>query len=405
MHVVKLMNDVSRFMLDVSHFMLDVVNDVSRFMLDVVNDVSRFMLDVVNDRLKQERRERILDAHHRKQFVLSLAAGACEESQRKLNEEEELAREVGEEVRKAFPDLCNEKSLVFYAVIEVGEPPRSFYLLHDTGSHLSWFQCPVPGAREGFHPPYETHNNFVPKSDPYCPSDSNFASNQLQVDKCECSVRYGDDSLFSGWLVRDKFLLRDMDMKTYQPSIVFGCGNLETDNVREPKSDGLLGLDRSELSVPSQLKHLGLTDNVHGHCLSRHGTGYGFFGGDFAQLPDDIVWLTMKPRNDDYTVESATLIIDGKPEKLGEVVFDSGTPYTYFNSRAYQAVYAMVKKSLRKSPLFPAKDDFLSHCWRGDKGFISVDEVKHYFEPITLHFPENIIILQPEDYLVDSVSE
>ncbi|KAG8378146.1 hypothetical protein BUALT_Bualt08G0107700 [Buddleja alternifolia] len=61
-------------------------------------------------KLDQERRENIIRAHRRKQFIGALLAGAYKERQRKRDELEEMTRKVREEVRQAYPDSFNEES-------------------------------------------------------------------------------------------------------------------------------------------------------------------------------------------------------------------------------------------------------------------------------------------------------
>lgn len=50
------------------------------------------------------------------------------------------------------------------------------------------------------------------------------------------------------------------------------------------KTDGILGLSRAKVSLPSQLAKQGVIDNVIGHCLTSEsiGGGYMFLGVDFV---------------------------------------------------------------------------------------------------------------------------
>lgn len=49
------------------------------------------------------------------------------------------------------------------------------------------------------------------------------------------------------------------------------------------KTDGILGLSRSKVSLPSQLARKGIIKNVVGHCLTIDGGGgYLFLGDDFV---------------------------------------------------------------------------------------------------------------------------
>ena len=50
------------------------------------------------------------------------------------------------------------------------------------------------------------------------------------------------------------------------------------------KTDGILGLSRAKVSLPSQLASKGIINNVVGHCLATDlsAGGYMFLGDDFV---------------------------------------------------------------------------------------------------------------------------
>jgi hypothetical protein len=56
-----------------------------------------------------------------------------------------------------------------------------------------------------------------------------------------------------------------------------------------PSTAGVLGLGNGKASILSQLRNVGLTRNVLGHCLSGKGGGYLFFGDDLVPS-SGIVW-------------------------------------------------------------------------------------------------------------------
>uniref|UniRef100_A0A2N9E177 Peptidase A1 domain-containing protein n=1 Tax=Fagus sylvatica TaxID=28930 RepID=A0A2N9E177_FAGSY len=68
-------------------------------------------------------------------------------------------------------------------------------------------------------------------------------------------------------------------------------------------------------------------------------------------------------------------------------VFDSGSTYTYLISSAYQAFISLVMEELTGSSLSEALDDHtLTLCWKGEKPFKSLQDVKTYFKPFALSF-------------------
>lgn len=134
-----------------------------------------------------------------------------------------------------------------------------------------------------------------------------------------------------------------------------------------------------------------------------------------------------------YSSGPAELHFDGKPIGVNalEIVFDSGSSYTYLSSKAYEAVvnqvrsssivtkniilgklithltYCQVKKDLNGKPLKVAADDpSLPVCWKGTKAFKSVHDIKNYFKPFALSFNARKAQLQlpPEAYLIVTVS-
>lgn len=60
------------------------------------------------------------------------------------------------------------------------------------------------------------------------------------------------------------------------------------------KTDGILGLSRAKVSLPSQLASQGIIKNVVGHCLTTNagGGGYMFLGHDL--VPNwGMAWVPM----------------------------------------------------------------------------------------------------------------
>lgn len=60
------------------------------------------------------------------------------------------------------------------------------------------------------------------------------------------------------------------------------------------KTDGILGLSRAKISLPSQLASRGIISNVVGHCLASdlNGEGYIFMGSDLVPS-HGMTWVPM----------------------------------------------------------------------------------------------------------------
>lgn len=142
-----------------------------------------------------------------------------------------------------------------------------------------------------------------------------------------------------------------------------------------PATAGVLGLGRGRISVLSQLVSAGLTRNVVGHCLSSKGGGYLFFGDNLipstgmAWTPllspeyTSFIFTSIKLYccllvlihlfvfSNHYTTGPAELLFNGKPTGLEglNLIFDTGSSYTYFNSKTYQTIVNLVTKENTKT--------------------------------------------------------
>ncbi|KAK2399470.1 aspartic proteinase Asp1 [Trifolium repens] len=107
-----------------------------------------------------------------------------------------------------------------------------------------------------------------------------------------------------------------------------------------------------------------------------------------------------------YVLGPAELLFNGKPTTVKglELIFDSGSSYTYFNSKAYRAILDLVTNDIKGKQLTRATEDpSLPICWKGSKSFKSVSDVKNYFKPLALKFKKvkNLqMLIPPEGYLI-----
>ncbi|KAK3419368.1 hypothetical protein EUGRSUZ_H05085 [Eucalyptus grandis] len=169
-------------------------------------------------------------------------------------------------------------------------------------------------------------------------------------------------------------------------------------------------------SIVSQLSSQGLVANVLGHCLSTRGGGFLFFGDDLYDS-SRISWTPMS--RDPYLIEhyspgTAELLFAGKPTGQENLLllFDSGSTFTYFSSKAYQALSSRVKEELRRKDFAEAvDDDTLPLCWKGQKPFKNIGDVTKYFKPFALSFAlsfnsggraKNQFEVPPESYFIIS---
>ncbi|KAA3475561.1 aspartic proteinase Asp1 [Gossypium australe] len=313
-----------------------------------------------------------------------------------------------------FPIHGNVYPTGYYNVtINIGHPPKPYFLDLDTGSDLTWLQCNAPCVHciEAPHPLYQPSNDLVACRHPLCaalhPPDYKCES----PDQCDYEVEYADGGSSLGVLVRDVFSLNYTNGVRLSPRLALGCGYDQIPGTSYHPLDGILGLGRGKSSIVSQLQSQGLVRNVVGHCLSGRGGGFLFFG-DGLYDSSHVTWTSMSQEfTKYYSPGSAELHFGGKATGIKNliVIFDSGSSYTYLNSQAYQALTLLLKKELSGRSLKEAPEDqTLPLCWKGRKPFRSVHDAKKYFKTsLALAFANSgrrktQFELHPEAYLIIS---
>ncbi|KVI07831.1 Aspartic peptidase [Cynara cardunculus var. scolymus] len=296
---------------------------------------------------------------------------------------------------------------LYYTQINVGSPPRPYFLDIDTGSDLTWIQCDAPCAScaKGAHPYYKpARGNILSSKDSFCfdVQHSSKAGYCESCHQCDYEIKYADHSSSLGHLLLCIRCAYD------QQGILLNS---------LMKTDGILGLSRAKVSLPSQLAKQGIIDNVIGHCLTSDSTsgGYMFLGGDFVPQTK-MSWVPMlNDASMNYLAEvarvtygSKQLSLDRHKKGSGRMVFDSGSSYTYFTRQAYSDLTSMLKDVSRDGFIQDASDTTLPICWRSKSPIRSIKDVSKFFKPLTLQFVRkwwsistNLHIL-PEGYLIIS---
>ncbi|KAM7513874.1 hypothetical protein LguiA_003457 [Lonicera macranthoides] len=313
-----------------------------------------------------------------------------------------------------FPLYGNVYPIGFYYVeMNIGKPPRPYFLDPDTGSDLTWLQCDAPCVHctKGPHPLYRPNNDLVVCKDPICEALHEGEHNcEDDLDQCDYEVEYADGGSSLGVLVNDVFLLNLTAGIQQTSRLALGCGYDQLPGVNYHPLDGVLGLGKGKSSIISQLRGQGLIQNVVGHCFGGKGGGFIFFGDDVYDS-SRVVWTPMsRDYSKHYSPGFAELILGGKTTGLKNllIVFDSGSSYTYLNSQTYYTFLSFLKKELNGKPLKEAVDDkTLPFCWKGKKPFKNIREVKKYFKPLALSFNNGWrdkpqFEIPPEGYLIIS---
>lgn len=311
----------------------------------------------------------------------------------------------------------------YYTSIFLGNPPRPYFLDVDTGSDLTWVQCDAPctSCAKGPHPLYKpTKGRIVPSRDSLCLEvQSNLNNKQCEsCQQCDYEIEYADHSSSLGVLAEDDMHLILANNDRAKLSFVFGCAyDQQGQLLASPaKTDGILGLSSAKVSLPSQLASQGIINNVIGHCITdeAHGGGYMFLGDDFVPRWG-MTWIpTVNGLTNFYQTEVRKLSYGGQRISMGvkgdgveQVVFDTGSSYTYFTNEAYTKLITLLE-SFSDGLVRDDSDQTLPVCWHADFPVSSVKDVKQFFEPLTLHFAKRWSIMPttftipPDGYLIIS---
>ncbi|KAJ6791078.1 aspartic proteinase Asp1-like [Iris pallida] len=305
---------------------------------------------------------------------------------------------------------------LYYASMLIGNPAKPYFLDVDTGSDLTWLQCDAPcvSCSKGPHPYYRpAKSRLVPCEHELCVS-LHRSTGEKHVchspSQCDYEITYADNWSSLGVLLQDSFTLRLANTSILHPLLAFGCGyDQQGEGANAPSpTDGVLGLGSGGSSIISQLRDQGVTKNVIGHCLSRRGGGYLFFGDDLVPSAG-MRWARMSQTalRKYYSPGQASLYFGKHSLAVKEmpVVMDSGSSYTYFTNQPYQAFLSALKNELNKTPLKEAfEDSTLPVCWKGSKPFRSISDVKKYFRGLLLNFGSGRKAVQmeipAENYLI-----
>ncbi|KAL0462332.1 UNVERIFIED_CONTAM: Aspartyl protease APCB1 [Sesamum latifolium] len=322
---------------------------------------------------------------------------------------------------------------LYYTYLNLGNPPRPYFLDMDTGSALTWIQCDAPctSCAKGAHPFYKpVKANIIPPKDSFCVE---IQKNQIAKDcdschQCDYEIEYADHSSSVGVLARDELYLNVANGSLAQSKIVFGCAYDQQGLLLNTlgKTDGILGLSRAKISLPSQLASQGIIKNVIGHCLAAdaRGGGYMFLGDDFVPYWQ-MAWVPcLRPmifsNNHEHSMSrnsyqtnivkvrygSRQIGLGNVRSAQGHLVFDTGSSYSYFTEQAYNDLVTIFNDISSESLVRDMSDTSLPICWRAKSPLRSIEDVRQFFKPLNLHFGSKWWIVStklqipPEGYLV-----
>ncbi|KAK9105638.1 hypothetical protein Scep_022482 [Stephania cephalantha] len=138
----------------------------------------------------------------------------------------------------------------YFSRVGIGRPPKSLYMVLDTGSDVTWVQCaPCTDCYQQADPIYQpsASSSFssIPCDTPQCQSLDVYA---CRNNSCLYQVSYGDGSYTVGDYVSETLTLGTTPVE----NIAIGCGH-DNEGLFVGAA-GLLGLGGGALSFPSQTK-------------------------------------------------------------------------------------------------------------------------------------------------------
>ncbi|OWM73718.1 hypothetical protein CDL15_Pgr026822 [Punica granatum] len=262
---------------------------------------------------------------------------------------------------------------LYYAKVQLGSPPRDFYVQIDTGSDVLWVSCrPCNGCPEssGLHIPL---NFFDPGSSstasPVSCSDqrcslgiqSSDSGCSTQNNMCSYTFQYGDGSGTSGYYVSDLLnfdtIVGNSLTANSTARIVFGCSTTQTGDLTKSDRavDGIFGFGQQGLSVISQLASEGIAPKAFSHCLRGDGDGGGILVlGEIVE--PSIVYTPLVPSQcvlssqrfylgPHYNLNLQSISVNGQTLPIDPSVFatsngqgtivDSGTTLAYVTDEVY----------------------------------------------------------------------
>ncbi|MBA0739847.1 hypothetical protein Gogos_013077, partial [Gossypium gossypioides] len=343
---------------------------------------------------------------------------------------------------------------LYYTKVQLGSPPREFYVQIDTGSDVLWIGCnSCNGCPQSsglqiqlnlYDPGSSSTASLVSCSDQRCSAglQSSDSGCSGQSNQCSYTFQYGDGSGTSGYYVADLLhfnsILEGSVITNSTAPIMFGCSVLQTGDLTKSDRavDGIFGFGQQSLSVISQLSSQGITPKVFSHCLKGSNSGGGIlvFGEilepnmvyDIDMLPFLLigcilgtvgkykaslaVWLTiLAPQNfrPHYNLDLRSISVGGQVLSINPSVFstsnnqgtivDSGTTLAYLADEAYDAFMSAITNAVSQTvrPILS----------KGNQCYLITSSVNDIFPQVSLNFAGGAsMILNPQDYLVQQNS-
>ncbi|KAI3918766.1 hypothetical protein MKX01_042086 [Papaver californicum] len=277
----------------------------------------------------------------------------------------------------------------YYINMGLGTPSKSYPMIVDTGSSLTWLQCQpcqvYCHSQVGpiFAP--TASNTYKPVT---CSAAECIGLEAATLNPSSCSRKnvciyqasYGDSSYSVGYLSSDVLSLGPSENLN---GFVYGCGQ-DNDGLFG-KAAGLIGLSRNKLSMLTQVSYK--YGNVFSYCLPTSASTGTLSIGKSSYDPTNYKFTPMltDPRDSTlYFLRLTAITVAGYPivvtadKYQTSTIIDSGTVITRLPASVYAALKVAFVKGMSKYATAPAFS-ILDTCFKASSAGIIVPPVSMVF--------------------------
>ncbi|XP_071709450.1 aspartic proteinase 36-like [Rutidosis leptorrhynchoides] len=312
---------------------------------------------------------------------------------------------------------------LYYTKVQLGSPPKDYYVQIDTGSDVLWVSCascngcPTSSGLqiplEFYDPSTSPTSSKISCSDQRCSQASQSTDSGCSNNQCSYKFQYGDGSGTSGYYVSDLIHLNtvgvDSGSSNSSANVVFGCSTSQTGDLTKADRavDGILGFGQQGLSIISQLSKQGVASDSFSHCLVGSDSGGGILVIGQIMEPN-MVYTPLVQSQPHYNINLQSISVNGQTlaidpstfaisDNQGGTIIDSGTTLAYLAQDAYTPFVDAITQSVSQSvqPLIS----------KGNRCYLITSSVSSIFPTVSLNFAGGASMhLRPQDYLLQQNS-
>ncbi|KAJ9540511.1 hypothetical protein OSB04_027017 [Centaurea solstitialis] len=315
---------------------------------------------------------------------------------------------------------------LYYTKVQLGSPPKEYYVQIDTGSDVLWVSCnscngcPTSSGLqipiEFYDPSSSSTASLITCSDQRCSlaSQSSDSACSRSNNQCSYKFQYGDGSGTSGYYVSDVMHLNtlgaDSGSLNSSATVVFGCSTTQTGDLTKSDRavDGIFGFGQQGLSIIAQLSSQRIAPDSFSHCLVGSDSGGGILV--IGQIVEpNMVYTPLVESQPHYNINLQSISVNGQTLAIdpstfaisdnnqGGTIIDSGTTLAYLAEEAYNPFVEAITQSVSQSvqPLIS----------KGNRCYLITSSVSNIFPTVSLNFAGGAsMILKPQDYLLQQNS-